>query len=334
MSYLPYVPASYFGIVLGTIGLGGCWRQARIIWNAPVAIGETLMALGAVIWAVLLAGYAANWIWRRKQALEELQDPVRCCFAGLVPVSTMLVSVAAVPYGRPIAAGLALPGAVGQVLFAVYRTGQLWTGGRDPESTTPVLYLPSVAGNFVSAIVAVAFDLPDVGMYLFGAGLLSWLGLESVILHRLYVHAPLPASLRPTLGIQIAPALVGCSAYLSLTSGPPDMIAKGLLGYGIVQVLIVARMLSWIGAQPFGISYWAFTFGLTAMAADAMKFVQRGVDGFTPPFAYFSFAIANISVAAIAVGTVLPLLRGGRAMRRLGAVSTNIILSRQEPGEA
>jgi tellurite resistance protein len=304
------VPAAFFGIILGLVGLGRCWREAAGIWHAPAIVGESVMATAAAVWALLVLQYIAKWIWRRADAVREVGHPVQCCFVGLLPVSTMLLSLAALPYSYLVAAGLGVAGGVGQLGFAVYRTGQLWTGGRDPETTTPVLYLPTVAGNFVSAIVAVAFGMSDLAAMFFGAGLLAWLALESVLMHRLYVHAPLTPPLRPTLGLQLAPAVVGCSAYLSLTSGPPDLIAKGLLGYGILQALILVRLLPWIMVQPFAASYWAFTFGLTAMAFDAMKFVERGMHGLAPPLAFATFACANIGVAIIAIGTVWLVIRG------------------------
>jgi tellurite resistance protein len=318
----PDVPAAFFGIILGLVGLGSCWREASRIWDAPAVVGETVMAIAAAVWVLLVILFAAKWMWRRGEAVREVEDHVQCCFVGLLPVSAMLISLVALPYSYPVAAALGIAGGAGQLAFAVYRTGQLWTGGRDPESTTPVLYLPTAGGNFVSAIVATAFDLSDFAALLFGAGLLAWLALESVLMNRLYVHPSLAPPLRPTLGIQLAPAVVGCSAYLSLTSGPPDLIAKGLLGYGLLQALIIARMLPWITVQPFGVSYWAFTFGLTSMAFDAMKFVERGMDGLAPPLAYATFAVANISIAIVAIGTVWLFTRGRILPAPLSTITT------------
>lgn len=54
------VPASLFGIVLGIAGLGGAWRLAAKQWILPAAIGETLFALAAIIWVLLLAGF----VWK------------------------------------------------------------------------------------------------------------------------------------------------------------------------------------------------------------------------------------------------------------------------------
>jgi tellurite resistance protein len=53
--------------------------------------------------------------------------------------------------------------------------------------------------------------------------MLSWLAIESVLLHGLYTVSELPAPLRPTLGIQLVPPAVGCSAYLSI---PPARLIR------------------------------------------------------------------------------------------------------------
>jgi tellurite resistance protein len=87
----------------------------------------------------------------------------------------MLVALAILPYNRTVAMIFAAVGAIGQLVFSVYRTGALWTGGRDAFATTLVLYLPTVAGNFVSANVASAFGLDDMAAIFFGAGPMAWL---------------------------------------------------------------------------------------------------------------------------------------------------------------
>ncbi|HWM66159.1 MAG TPA: hypothetical protein VNO35_06200 [Steroidobacteraceae bacterium] len=112
-------------------------------------------------------------------------------------------------------------------------------GSRDPATTTPILYLPTVAGSFVGAITLRAFSHPEWGAPFFGVGVLSWLAIESVLVHRLYAASELLPPLRPTLGIQLAPPTVGCSAYLSITSGALDLFAQMLLGDGLFQALLL-----------------------------------------------------------------------------------------------
>jgi tellurite resistance protein TehA-like permease len=50
-----------------------------------------------------------------------------------------------------------------------------------------------------------------------------------------------------TLGIQLAPPAVGAVAYLSITHGEPDLVAQALVGYGLLQALLLIRLGSWIG---------------------------------------------------------------------------------------
>lgn len=307
---MPSVPASFFGIVLGLIGLGNAWRAARDLWGLPSFVGEGLMLAGAMTWAVLLVLFAAKWIGRSQEAIAEAFHPVQCCFIGLVGVSTMLVGIAAQPYSHGTAIGLCGLGAAFTLGFAVWRTGALWQGGRDAAATTPVLYLPTVAGSFVAAIAASALGLPQWGRLALGAGLLSWLAIESVLLHRFYTADALPAALRPTLGIQLAPPTVGAAAYLSLTSGPPDMVAYALVGYGMLQLLVVARLLPWILEQPFSPAYWSFTFGLTALATAVLRMTQRGDDGPVAALAPAIFFLVSAILTIIIAKTLWLVIRG------------------------
>jgi tellurite resistance protein len=140
--------------------------------------------------------------------------------------------------------------------------------------------------------------------------LFTWLAIESVLLHRLYTGAEMPILLRPTLGIQLAPPTVGAVAYLGANGNAPDIIAHALLGYGVLQALLLLRLLPWIREQPFAPSYWAFTFGATALATAPLRMLEQGAGGaiiwLAPPL----FVGANIVVAVIAAATLRLLIRG------------------------
>ena len=132
----------------------------------------------------------------------------------------------------------------------------------------------------------------------------------SVLLHRLYTAEALPLAIRPTLGIQLAPPTVGAMAYLSLSSGPPDLFAHALIGYGLLQALILIRMLPWIRAQSFSAGYWGFTFGISALAAAPLRLIERGETGPVALLAPYLFVGANLIILAVAVATLNLLFRG------------------------
>ena len=303
------VPASYFGIVLGLAGLGSVWRAAHRVWGLSAIWGEGLMFLAVVVWAAFIVGYGARWIFTRKESLAELDHPVQCCFVGLIGVSTSLVAIVTSPYSLAVANILFTAGAIYTFAFGLWRTGLLWRGERDHASTTPVLYLPLVAGAFVTANAAATLGYPDWAQLAFGAGLFSWLAIESVLLHRLYTASALPPTMRPLLGIQLAPPAVGAVAYLSITGGAPDLVSSALVGYAILQALLLIRMLPWIMQQPFAASYWAFTFGATALAGAPLRMIERGETGAASILAPYLFVAANLTVGLVAAGTLRLLAR-------------------------
>jgi len=304
------IPASYFAMVMGLAGLGQAWRAAEHVYGFPVWIGEGLMALAAAVWVVVTTFHALKWIFAREAALAELRDAVQCCFLGLGGVSTMLVAAGALPYSRPLALTLFGLGASFSLVFAVWRSGLLWQGGRDPAANTPVLYFPMAASGFVAAAVATALGFREWGEFAFGIALFTWLGLESVVLHRLYTQPAMPPALRPTLGIQIAPAGVGAVAYLAVDGGQSDVLLHAMVGYGIVQALILVRLLPWIRQQPFGAGYWSFTFGIAALSTAPLRLLAAGATGAMEVVAPALFLAANIVVGLIALGTVRLLFQG------------------------
>ncbi|PJR08767.1 dicarboxylate transporter/tellurite-resistance protein TehA [Sinorhizobium meliloti] len=304
------MPASYFGMVLGLAGLGNAWRGASLAWQLPEFIAEWIYVVAGAVWAVLVVLYILKAILAPAKLMEEAAHPVQCCFIGLAGVSTMLIAGGLVPHSQLGASIVFAIAFIFTLLFAVWRTGGLWKGERDHANTTAVLYLPTVAGSFVSATVVSALGYPDWGQFAFGAGLFSWLAIESVLLHRLLIGPTNPAPLRPTLGVQLAPAPVGAVAYIAISGGVPDIFAHALIGYGILQLLVMARLSRWIaqaGAVP---GLWAFSFGATAIAAAPALLIAHGDHGAISILAPLLFVIANLVIAGLIVMTLSLLLSG------------------------
>ena len=243
------IPVAFFGIAVGALAFANLWRVAIRVWHLPAGIGTSLTVAALAVWLVVLAAYGHKWLTDAAAARAEMQHPVQSSFAALGPVSSLLAAQLLQPYARTAALVLFVVSVIAQLALGAYLHGRLWQGGRKPELTTPAIYLPTVAPSFVAGTAAAAFGFHQLGELFFGAGLLSWLAIESLVLHRAAVHEPLPAALRPILGVQLAPPVVGGVTYLSLTSGTPDLFAMILLGYGLYQALMLLRLLPWIREQ-------------------------------------------------------------------------------------
>jgi tellurite resistance protein len=318
------VPVSFFSIPVGLLAFAGTWHVGARLWHLPEDVAQAFTFAGLAAWVALLALYARKWFTHRAEAVAELQHPLQSAFAALVPVSSMLAAVALIPFSRELALAVFVVALAAQLALGLALNGRMWMGGRPPELVTPAIYLPSVAQSFVAATASAAFGWHQLGLLFFGVGMLAWLALESLIVQRAAVGTPLPEALRPLLGIQLAPAVVGGGSWMALTSGTPDTFAWLLLGYGLYQALLLLRLLPWIRAQAFVPGYWAFSFGTAALPALAMRMAERGATGLAAELAPALFVAANAVFALLIAGTLRMVARGSL----LPLIATPVTLNR------
>ncbi|MFM0138198.1 dicarboxylate transporter/tellurite-resistance protein TehA [Caballeronia grimmiae] len=304
------MPVAFLGIAVGALALAGAWRAAAKVWPIPESVPAVMTMIALAVWLVLMAAYAHKWLTQRADAIAEMQHPVQSSFAALAPVSGMLAAQAVQSESRALAIVLFAAGVASQLALGAYLHGRFWQGGRKPEWTTPAMYLPTVAPSFVAGTAAAGLGWTQAGMLFFGAGVFSWLAIESLVLHRAAVHEPLPDALRPSLGIQLAPPVVGGVSYLAITHGAPDTFAYMLLGYGLYQALMLARLVPWIRQGNFTPSYWAFSFGAAALPTMAIRMLERGAHGPVEWIAPVAFVAANIVIAMLVAGTLRAMIAG------------------------
>ncbi|MDP5238540.1 dicarboxylate transporter/tellurite-resistance protein TehA [Uliginosibacterium sp. 31-16] len=271
------LPASFFGIVLGLAGLGQAWRVAHALWGLPILIGEALLGIAALVWAALLALYLVQALRQPERVRQEFSHPVQGGTPALLGVATLLIALAVLPWSHTVAICLTAAGIAWHLGFSLWHTGALWQGGRDALDTVPTLYLPTVAGNFTSAAALGGLGLAEWGWLFLGAGMFSWLALESLIIGRLWHASAVPVRQRPLLGIQFAPPVVCAMAWLMLAPGSTEHWILMLWGYGLFQLLLGLRLGRWLGEEPFAPSYWAYTFGIAATTVCCLKLAVAGV---------------------------------------------------------
>lgn len=296
------LPASFFGMVLGLSGLGQAWRLSVTLWGLPSAVGESILLISLLLWATLLSVYIFQAIRRPEATRQEFLHPVQGSTPALLAVSTLLIVIAVLPYSLPIAWLLTAAGISWHLAFSLWHTGVLWQGGRNNLDTTPTLYLPTVAGNLTSAAALGGLGHADWGWLFFGAGIFSWLALESHIVQRLWQPNSFPVAQRPLLGIQFAPPAVCAMAWMMLAPGSSDHWLLMLWGYGLFQLLLGLRLVKWLGAHPFSLSYWAYTFGIAAATICSIKLALVGVES-AKFLSIPIFVIANIFIGYLALRT-------------------------------
>ncbi|EHH9039928.1 DUF1338 family protein [Salmonella enterica] len=116
-------------------------------------------------------------------------------------------------------------------------------------------------------------------------------------------------------GIQLAPALVACSAWLSVNGGEGDTLAKMLFGYGLLQLLFMLRLMPWYLSQPFNASFWSFSFGVSALATTGLHLGHGSESGLFHILAVPLFIFTNAIIALLLVRTFLLLVQGTLLIR-------------------
>ena len=122
------LPAGYFGMVLGIIGMGFAWRYASTLWHVTRWPGESLVALAIVIWFLLTVAFITRAIRYPRSVLAEMRHPVMSSFVSLFPATTMLVAIGFVPWLRPVSLVLFGVGVVIQLAYAAWQSAGLWRG--------------------------------------------------------------------------------------------------------------------------------------------------------------------------------------------------------------
>ena len=193
-------------------------------------------------------------------------------------------------------------------LATAWQMVEMLSSGKLPsEFITPALYLPVAPAGMVGGIALNAIGLPGFGYLLWGMGIGAWALLEMRILGHLF-KGSLPAPLRATIGIEMAPGAVSTLTAITLWPNlPVDVILIGL-GFASGPIFaVLTRWKSWTDV-PFSFGFWSFSFPVAALASCIIEAVNRG--HWSPPAAWIAFILANLVITFLAVRTLLLLLQG------------------------
>ncbi len=309
--WLARLHPALFGMALGLLGLSGAWRRLSYsgVESATPVAGALLIVAFAML-VVLLLLWVLKLARHRDVLRQEWRHPVQGALLALLPVST-LMAVTLLAGLWPQFRGWLLPVAVlmlaGQGVNAWHVVADLSTGKTPPELVTPALYLPTVSGAFVGAMALHTLGQHGWGTLLFGMALGAWALLEMRILNRLFA-GPLPAALRPTLGIEMAPGAVGSLTMATLWPDLPADVLMVALGVASGPVLAVLTRWRYWREVPFNMGFWSFSFPLAALAGATVHAVHLG--GWPVEVAVIAVALASAVVAFLTYKSVVLTARG------------------------
>jgi tellurite resistance protein len=303
----PRVPPSFFGIPFGLVGLGDAWLAAAPSLGVSVAVADGIFIAAVAVWLILLTFYLAQG-WR--QLLADFGDPVLGPFISLAVIAPLSPAAALAASAYSAARLLVIIFLVLTAVLGGLITGQWIAAKIDERASHPGYFLPTLAGPLVGSAAAAAVGLHSMAWTAFGTGVISWLVLGSIVLHRLLFSPRLPAPLVPTMAIEVAPAVVAGIAYFAIDGGRVDFVARALGGYAIVMVLAQLRLVPVYAKLSFTPGFWAFTFSYAAVATDALLWLKSTSPPGATVYVILVVTLITVLIVAIAVRTIVALSRG------------------------
>jgi tellurite resistance protein len=266
---LPYLPISFFAMVMGLSGLTIAWQKAQHVFDVNVWVTPWLAGLSALVFATLVVLYAAKLTRFPEAVLSELRHPVKLSFFPTVSISLLLLAIVYLPMLPGLSKWLWLAGASLHLVFTLYVIN-VWIHHEHFEvhHINPAWFIPAV-GNVLVPVAGVPLGFAEVSWFFFSVGVLFWGVLMTIIFYRVLFHQPLEARLMPTLFILIAPPAVGFIAYTRLT-GELDPLARILYFSGLFLALLLFTQVRRFARLEFFLSWWAYSFPLAAISIASM----------------------------------------------------------------
>jgi tellurite resistance protein len=306
---LRHFPVPFFAVVMGLAGLAIAWRRAETLLDVPVHVGTPLAIFAGAAFALIAAFYALKAARYPAAVVQEFRHPVRLNFFPTISIGLVLLSILALEHSEPAARWLWIAGTALHFTFTLH-VMSVWIHrpGIEIGHVNPAWFIP-VVGNVLVPITGVRLFPSDVSWFFFSVGIVFWLVLLTIVMYRLFFHAPLPERLTPTLFILVAPPAVGFVSYVALT-GSVDAFARVLYFTALFLTLLLAsNALRFLRARFF-LSAWAYSFPLAAVTIASLLMAHRAGTAAYAWIASALLAVLTVVVAALVVRTALAVVRG------------------------
>ena len=296
-----------FAIVMGLSGLSIAYQKAAQLFHLPTLIPAFLALLTSLVFVAIVSTYLLKFLKYPQQVKAELNHPVRINFFAAFPISLLLLSVMFHDIHIQVATVLWWIGMVLQGYLTFYTISYWINRNLEIQFSNPAWFIP-IVGNVLVPVGGIDIVNHNFLMYFFSVGMLFWIILSTIIINRIIFHHLLASKFMPTLFIFIAPPAVGTIAYVKLT-GEFDLFASFLFNIGLFFTLLLIFMYKNFIKLEFFISWWAFTFPLTAMTiASILAYHETG-----SVFCYYAasglLTLATLVVSFVAYKTVYHMLK-------------------------
>jgi tellurite resistance protein len=298
-----------FAIIMGLSGLTIVYEKTHEMFHFPAIIGNVLLVCDVLIFGIVLFVYIIKLFKYKDEVLKEFNHPVRINFFATVAISFLLVSIALHPANKVLAYYSFVIGVILQTYFT-FRTISFWINQNlKLDHSNPAWFIP-IVGNVLVPVTGSGFADINLLIYYFAIGMFFWIILTAILINRIIFHHQLADKFMPTLFIFIAPPAVAFIAYMKMNGMHYDMFGSALYNLALFFTFLLLFMYKNFLNLKFFISWWAFTFPLTAVAIASMLAYKLTHIILYKYFAYLFIATATLVIIIVAIKTIQHMLKG------------------------
>jgi len=305
---LRFFPITSYSIVMGLSGLTILFGKFYHMQWLPKIFYDVFLFFTFSLFLFITFMYGLKTIKYFEEVKTDFRHRIRVNFYSAISISFLLLATAFLTYWPFLSMLLWWTGLILHTLFMLHTISFWIQHNFEIQTMNPAWFIP-VVGNIIIPVAGVEFMPLAFNFFYFSVGFFFWVILFVIFLNRAIFHHQLPQKFMPTLFILIAPPAVGFIAYMRIAQSW-DSFAVFLLfiGYFFVALLVFLRK-SFFNIRFF-LSWWAFTFPLTAISIASVVAYQITASAIFKYLAFILFGVALIVIGFVSLETILRIKKG------------------------
>ncbi|MFQ3634089.1 SLAC1 anion channel family protein [Roseiflexus sp.] len=311
---LQYFPISFFAATLGLTGTTIAFQRAERLLELPFAISNILLVVSLAVFLAIATLYALKAARYRDAVRREFDHPIKINFFPTISISLLLFSIAFLRLNSDVSRTFWVAGVVVHLLFTVtILSAWMQRSTLQIQHINPSWFIPMV-GNIIVPITGVEHASVEISWFFFSIGLIFWLALFILFLHRMFFHNSLPERLAPTLFIMIAPPAIGFISYLRLMEHEMsgfelDGFARILYYFALFIFVVVLVQYRQFVRIPFYLSWWAYSFPMAAISIATVLMASKTGMPFFQGLAYVLLIVLAAVITLLLVRTIAAIVQ-------------------------
>jgi tellurite resistance protein len=301
-------PITSFAIVMGLTGFTIALNKFYHLDWLPKIYYEIMLFLVLALFLLFLVVYLLKLVNYPEEVSNDFKHRIRINFFSTISISLLLLSVAFYTYYPMLAIILWWMGLILHTYFT-FKTITFWIQHNfEMKHFNPAWFIP-VVGNIIIPVVGVDLLPTIVSFFYFSTGFIFWIILFTIFIYRAVFHDQLAQKFIPTFFILLAPSAVGFISYMRIAASWDGFSIFLLLVSYAIAVLLLFLYKSFTQLKFF-LSWWAFTFPLTALTIASVVAFQVTTEIIYQYLAWLFLAVSIIAISIVSYQTFIHARKG------------------------